>query len=208
MAVNEKPIYSDTVVTGVGTLDHFALLEAKEKSSDAKAEDSKYFKANVFFDSPLKIAKLQAAIDDLLAKKGWTIDMVQTTGVKTYEQKIKTAQKPESYDYLKGNILVQTKKKEGSAPILFFKYDRASKSKEKITDPNTIKELFYRGAKVMISLSAGTYQTDMGNKGISLYTSNILFIDHGTPLSGATGAEFDSVDVDYEFAEPEVDGIV
>ncbi len=196
MSKQEKK-YSPTIVTGVCTLDHHALLEPELPYNGEEGKDRKSYKAVLFFDDKKGLEKLEVAIDALIKEAKWDKSKLASVAIRTGEQAIEVAEKPEAKEYLKGKWIITAKKSADKQPG-FFRYDRETKGKIVVKDPQEIKDLFYRGAKVVASVTASTYIAG-ANKGITLYLNNIMFVGHGTRLGGATGDEFSGMEIEVPF---------
>jgi hypothetical protein len=198
--MSKKKLYTPTIVTGVVTLDHCALLEPK-LGFNAKEGDKKQFTANAFCDAkdPNKpLAKLEEAVAALIKEWGIPAANLDTTGIRTGEDKIAKAEKPENAEYLRGKLFIAPKKSDEKGGPKLFKYDRETKAQILLKTPQEIDEHFYRGAKVVLSITASNYEF-AGKKGITLYLNNVMFVAHGTRIGGATGAEFSGTEINYDF---------
>jgi hypothetical protein len=172
----------------------------------AKETDSKYYTAMAYAaadDARKPFAKVEQAITNLAKEWGRDLKTLDTTGLRTGENKISKAEKPESYEYLRGKVFINPKKVDRNGAPKLFRYDPEIKGQVLLKDPEEIAEYFYRGAKVILSITLGTYDF-AGKKGISMYLNNCMFVAHGNRIGGATGAEFVSeAGVDYSWLEAE-----
>lgn len=200
------------VETGVCILDHFAILEPQAPYGTDPNDPTKvksYYVHLLFPEDQKGLEKYLAEVDNILSLEGWSKADLATTGISNYQEKMKRAEKPESYKYLEGKVYLSaklpevTKTNKTSKPNL-LKYDRATNSIIKLNDPEEIARLFYRGCRVKASISPSSYKAG-GKKGITNRLVSVLFVGDGKPLStGMGGNEFINNETLAELASYEV----